>query len=655
MKKPLLETFSYHTASKILCLITGCFRSIHVWKKAGLVTFLLFGFVCLSTPDSQATPLKIPHIYQFSDPERTHGLDDIQQLPGTSWLEVNSPNFGKQGGYGWVKFPFRSEIDQTLWIEVQSHFIDSLTIFISENTPGGNKMINTMSGFDHQPVKHRYFLFPVTLKKDRSYDIFLKGLVKAPDVLKIPVAVWKPRSFLEYSRIDNWGWALFVGTMMMAIVLSLLNFGLKHTNVTYLYFAGYVGFINAYALLNDGWGFFLPSFLDYLDANTLLGHWINIGIGCFMLFSGKFLSIQESRRKWLTNFNPLFITLAVEAAIFIVHLGEWTNNQYIFFVGYNAGLILAFAYFLCWLLFIKDAVERGFKPVWLHVASVFVLVSFFGLNTIFVNSGLLKEAIPDMLLLRYAIAIDIVVILVSWVYRQRVVEQEMVVLELQCITQQRTVEEAILRQQIEELKAINFEREMQMQRVRLARDLHDGIGSELTHIINRLDILAFKSNQQQPLLSLGDFTRATNQNLRDTLWILNQPHITGQQWYERTLSWLTKVWEDRETPHLHTNFNYSEVFTLGPTVANTIFRITQEAVNNALKYADAQQVFFSLSVQNAMVILTISDDGRGFNPEQVLRGYGLANMQTRTEELGGHFYLTSDNQGTIVRVELPVM
>ncbi|MCF0075073.1 ATP-binding protein [Dyadobacter sp. CY261] len=638
---------------KILGLISGSGSPIHT--RNGIITFVLLAFTCFSGCDLRATPLKIDHIYQFPDPNRAHGIEQIQRLPGKSWLEVNSPNFGKQGGYGWVKFLFQSKTDQTLWIEVQSHFIDSLTIFIVENATTGNRMVSKMSGFDHQPVKHRYFLFPVTLKKNRNYDIFLKGQVKAPDVLKIPVAVWKPRSFLEYSRVDNWGWALFVGTMVMAIVLSLLNFGLKSTNVTYLYFAGYVGFINAYALLNDGWGFFLPSFLDYLDENTLLGHWINIGIGCFMLFSGKFLDIQNSPRRWLVGFNPLFITLAVEIAILIVHLGEWANSQYIFSIGYNAGLILAFAYLLCWLLFIKDAVERGFKPVWLHVASVFVLVSFFCLNTIFVNSGLLKEAIPDMLLLRYAIAIDIVVILVSWVYRQRVVEQEKVVLEMQCITQQRTVEEAILRQRMEELKAINFEREIQMQRVRLARDLHDGIGSELTHIINRLDILAFKSNQQQPLLSLGDFTRATNQNLRDTLWILNQPHITGQQWYERTLAWLTKVWEDRETPHLHTDFNYSEVFMLGPTVANTIFRITQEAVNNALKYADAERVVFLMSMQNAMVILTISDDGQGFDPEQVHRGYGLANMQTRTEELGGQFTMTSDSQGTTIRVALPVV
>lgn len=610
--------------------------------------------VCYGS-DLKAKPLAIPYISQFSDPEGIYSFKAVQHLSDKAWLKVNSPNFGKAGGYGWVKFPFVSKEDQTIWIEVQSHFIDSLTIFVSENSLGKNKLVSKMSGFDHQPVKHRYFLFPVTIERGKSYLIYLKGFVKAPDVLKIPVSVWNPWSFLEYSRVDNWGWALFVGTMMMAILLSLINFGFRHTNITYLYFAGYVGFINAYALLNDGWGFFLPPFLNYLDENTLLGHWINIGIGCFMLFSSKFLSIQESRKNWLATFNPLLITLAVEGAILVVHLGEWTNSDYLFSLGYNGGLILAFVYFLCWLLFVKDAVERGFKPVWLHIASVFVFISFFCLNTMFVNTGLLKEAISDMLVLRYAIAIDIVVILISWVYRQRVVEQQNTMLELQCLSQQRTVEEAILRQRMEELKANNFEREIQMQRVRLARDLHDGIGSELTHIINRLDILAFKSNQQQPLLSLGDFTRATNQNLRDTLWILNQQNITAQQWYERTLAWLTKVWEDRESPHLHTEFNYSDVFNLGPTVANATFRITQEAINNALKYANAQNVVFSLILRKSMLILTISDDGRGFDPEQIHRGYGLANMHSRAEELGGNLSLISDSRGTIVSVELPVV
>ncbi|MEO6282979.1 MAG: 7TM-DISM domain-containing protein [Dyadobacter sp.] len=639
-------------------LLAFCARPIKKIEKDKIscgYIFLTLTLLLLSECRTWATPVPVASIHQFSDPSGNSSFQQIQGKPIGDWLKVTSPNFGKQGGYGWVKFPLHSAENQSLWIEVQSHFIDSLTIFITKDVAGASNVITTMSGFDHQPIKHRYFLFPVSLEKNENYVIFLKGFVRAPDVLKIPVAVWKPRSFLEYNRVDNWGWALFVGAMLVAIILSLINFGLKYTNISYLYFAGYVGFINAYALLNDGWGFFLPSFLNYLDQNTLLGHWVNIGIGCFMLFSGKFLNIQESKRKLLAGFNPLFITLAVEVAIFVVHLGEWTNSQILFFVGYNAGLILAFGYLLCWLLFVKDAVERGFKPVWLHVASAFVFISFFCLNTIFVNTGFLTEAIPDMLVLRYAIAIDIVVILISWVYRQRVVEQQNTVLEIEYMSQKRTVEEAIYRQRMEELKSNNFEKEIQIQRVRLARDLHDGIGSELTHIINRLDILAFKSNQQQPLLSLGDFTRATNQNLRDTLWILNQENITAQQWYERTLAWLTKVWEDRETPQLHTEFNYADVFNLGPTVANTIFRVTQEAVNNALKYADAEHIVFSLLFQNTVLILTISDNGKGFDPEQIRRGYGLANMQARTEELGGKFALISDKQGTVIRVELPVV
>lgn len=616
------------------------------------LVYLMLAF-CVALPVAEAVPLENPDFMQRPDPDGRYTLDEVRRLRDADWEKVNAANFGKTGGYGWVKFTYQTRKSQTLWIEVQSHFIDSLVLYVDDFQDKGSDA-TMMSGFGHQPMKHRYFLFPYHFTKGKRYQIFIRGFVRAPDVLKMPVVIWEPQAFLEHNFGDIWNWAFFVGIVMMSLILSLVSFGFGKTSSSYLYFAGYVCFINIYALLNDGWGVFLPSFLSYLDANTVLGHWINIGLGFFVLFSGKFLAIGQSDNRMLVRFNPLVITLCVEVAILMVHIAEWQRLDDLFLVSYYAGLILSFGYLVCWLLYVADAMRRRFKPVWVHISSVAVLVCFLCFNALLVNAGVIKEAIPDMLLFRYAITIDIVVILIGWVYRQRILESERMELAFENVLKQQAADDAVRLRQQEEIKVLSLRNEIEQQRVRLARDLHDGIGSELTHIINRLDILAYKSDIQQPLLSLGDFTRATNQNLRDTLWILNQQSIDAHQWYQRTLAWLGRIWEDRENPRLQTHCDCPEDLYLGPAVANAIFRITQEAVNNALKYASATEITFEMCFDDERLVFSVTDNGQGFVINDVAKGYGLTNMQCRAEDIGGMFELRSDRGGASVRVIIPL-
>ncbi|MEJ7912311.1 MAG: ATP-binding protein, partial [Chitinophagaceae bacterium] len=61
----------------------------------------------------------------------------------------------------------------------------------------------------------------------------------------------------------------------------------------------------------------------------------------------------------------------------------------------------------------------------------------------------------------------------------------------------------------------------------------------------------------------------------------------------------------------------------------TIFRIVQEVLNNAIKHARADSVLLSIHTENSQLVLTISDDGIGFNPVLVKKGSGLRNIQNR--------------------------
>ena len=92
-----------------------------------------------------------------------------------------------------------------------------------------------------------------------------------------------------------------------------------------------------------------------------------------------------------------------------------------------------------------------------------------------------------------------------------------------------------------------------------------------------------------------------------------------------------------------------------------LFRIVQESLNNILKYAQATKFGVQLINSKNSIRLIISDNGKGFNPEEVLKnsglngGMGLLNIKERVESFGGNLKIDSnENDGTILIIEIPI-
>ena len=88
-----------------------------------------------------------------------------------------------------------------------------------------------------------------------------------------------------------------------------------------------------------------------------------------------------------------------------------------------------------------------------------------------------------------------------------------------------------------------------------------------------------------------------------------------------------------------------------------LFHITQEALANIAKHARARTVTMNLRRDGPLVILTLRDDGRGFDTSTVkaYTGHGLQNMQERARAMGAQLHLDSvPGQGTLIEVKLPV-
>jgi signal transduction histidine kinase len=94
--------------------------------------------------------------------------------------------------------------------------------------------------------------------------------------------------------------------------------------------------------------------------------------------------------------------------------------------------------------------------------------------------------------------------------------------------------------------------------------------------------------------------------------------------------------------------------TLDPELETTIYRLIQESLTNTVKHARASLVRLSLSVSDGVVLLTVSDNGVGFDPGRDTDGFGVPGMRERVYLAGGTLELSSDQNGTVVRARLPI-
>ena len=84
-----------------------------------------------------------------------------------------------------------------------------------------------------------------------------------------------------------------------------------------------------------------------------------------------------------------------------------------------------------------------------------------------------------------------------------------------------------------------------------------------------------------------------------------------------------------------------------------LYRTIQEAVNNAIKYADASEVSIQVQPNENGIAIDISDNGKGFDLETIDLGNGIVNMQKRIEEIGGVFKIHSElDKGTQITISL---
>ncbi len=207
--------------------------------------------------------------------------------------------------------------------------------------------------------------------------------------------------------------------------------------------------------------------------------------------------------------------------------------------------------------------------------------------------------------------------------------------------------------------ALNLTEVLEQERQRIGMDLHDQTLADLTRLARRLDKLAASKQisgaDVEPLasslqISMQDLRQIIEQATPSVLQLFGFAEAVENH-LDRAIGDSGAVLDTRLWDYSNGAFD-----ELHPTVRISLFRITQEAINNAVSHAGASRLELRLCVEDDGLVIEINDNGAGYAPEKRKPGGGLDIMQTRARLISGEVSLQTDQEepGTSVRIRVPL-
>jgi len=198
------------------------------------------------------------------------------------------------------------------------------------------------------------------------------------------------------------------------------------------------------------------------------------------------------------------------------------------------------------------------------------------------------------------------------------------------------------------------------ERSAIARELHDELGQVLTAL--RMDTVWMQERLKEAepkiaerALTMCDLIDKTIKDVR-SIAIRLRPGVLDDLGLVDALEWLTSDFENRSG--ITCVFEHKDVPELNETISTAAYRICQEAMTNVARYARAGRVSVVLKAGKNILSLSVRDDGKGFDMEELSEseGIGIAGMRERAVLAGGNLEVMSEKgKGCHVRFKVPII
>jgi signal transduction histidine kinase len=200
--------------------------------------------------------------------------------------------------------------------------------------------------------------------------------------------------------------------------------------------------------------------------------------------------------------------------------------------------------------------------------------------------------------------------------------------------------------------------ELEQVRTRIAADLHDDIGANLTTIAVLSEVVHQQLDGgamiEAPISSIARLSRESVSSMSDIVWAINPTKDSLRDLTRRMRAFATEIF----TSH-NIDFEFQAPaadldLKLGANVRRTVYLIFKEAVNNIARHSACEKATIDIHVEGSRLVLRIADDGKGFDTATVTDGNGLQSMRKRAEDSGGETSIsTNPPHGTTITLRLP--
>jgi signal transduction histidine kinase len=197
------------------------------------------------------------------------------------------------------------------------------------------------------------------------------------------------------------------------------------------------------------------------------------------------------------------------------------------------------------------------------------------------------------------------------------------------------------------------------ERRRIAADLHDNLGAQLSFIKRNVNFImdqpaGFSQEDERKYLgSVNDIAQNAMIDLRETIWVLNKDEVYIQEFADKLKSYLRQQLIGKGEIQWRFEEDIKEDWKLSSGEVMHLFRIVQEVISNIIKHAEAGQIVIQFgSDEPGNYRLEIMDDGKGFDVNGKFEGhYGMENIAQRSREISGNLSVTSNaGKGTTIRL-----
>ncbi len=584
--------------------------------------------------DNQTTIYQIQnHIQIYQTPHKIHP-NELVDLNSSRIYEGKKNDFsqGFSQNYYWIIFELENPLNanHALYLEIDNPHIDTLELYQWDDQ---NKTYQPLyqcgdrMKFYTRPVNNRRFIFPLNLSKNSISRIAVM-VDKRNASVSFPMKIWDKTAFDKHEETNNLFYLLYFGGVLFIAVFAL-TIGLIMRNFRLIFYSVYAGLMGFYLFIALGFAFqyIYPdseSLNNYIRSQVMILLLIS-----FIIFTISYLNLKQNH-SW--GFKIQMTIAAILTGFFLL------STIFRDFAFDNIVILLKAVYFIIFISFpvVVWSVVKIFKKIEfqprIYIAAVSML--FIGVSIVnLIEFGIINEAVIPVNPILIGSILELFIFSTSFIFEIKWINDK-----------KNALLKAASLQQKELIKA--FIQGSETEGNRISKELHDNIGSRLALLKNQLKrpSINYEKLNQDVSEIFSEIRNISNELSPNSLHILGLVNSTKSLIDNLHLA-----------SELQINFFANETIRLDKHVELQIFRVIQEALHNIQRHSEAKIIDIQILKEETNLIITIDDNGKGFDLNQQFSGNGIKNMKMRMDSVNGLFDISSQRgKGTHILLSVNI-